>query len=337
MAAYLEESLEQGCQLLWEGLHDSWHFLQPALSEGLQPQDAGFQVNHATAGDCGRGSNSQILDFKHHSHALEIPKKKKKKVKARISQHTLVKLQSLLLLQDPPPFEQCVLHCRGLVSTGILLRLQFLNKSIMCIKWQVKGKTDRQQAAKGREMSYLCHLDYFPWTETQLLIVIQHCVHVLNPQSINWPIKHVPLPTSISSHGSPPNERGKDPICPERWEESRAWTSLFLLKFMARLPPQKAREPESYFSSCSSPADELYKGPPQSFLYWDSQPSLSGTMTTFSHQELDFMSSNYKMSSFLLTSLSSLNSKEASQVSSTCHRQFICSLQVPLFFFTTKC
>lgn len=88
----------------------------------------------------------------------------------------------------------------------------------------------------------------------------------------------------------------------------------------------------SYFSSCSSPADELYKGPPQSFLYWDSQPSLSGTMTTFSHQELDFMSSNYKMSSFLLTSLSSLNSKEASQVSSTCHRQFICSLQVPLFF-----
>lgn len=38
------------------------------------------------------------------------------------------------------PFEQCVQHCRGLASTGILLRHQFLNKSIMCIKWKVKGK-----------------------------------------------------------------------------------------------------------------------------------------------------------------------------------------------------
>lgn len=68
-------------------------------------------------------------------------------------------------------------------------------------------------------MNYLCHLDDFARTETQLLVVIQHRVHVLNPESINWPIKHVPLLASVSGHGSLPDERGKDSICPEKWEE----------------------------------------------------------------------------------------------------------------------
>lgn len=74
---HLEESPEERCQLGCEALHDFWHIFQPAFNERVQPQNAGFQVNHTTAGDCGRGSNSQILDFKHHGHALEIRKEKK--------------------------------------------------------------------------------------------------------------------------------------------------------------------------------------------------------------------------------------------------------------------
>lgn len=51
----------------------------------------------------------------------------------------------------------------------------------------------------------------------------------------------------------------------------------------------------------------------------------------FVHQDLEFMSFSYKMSSFPLTSLSSVKSKEALLASSLGHRQTMCSLEVPLF------
>lgn len=38
------------------------------------------------------------------------------------------------------------------------------------------------------------HLNNFPTHQTQLLVVIQHCVHVLDPHCIDWTIEDQPFP-----------------------------------------------------------------------------------------------------------------------------------------------
>lgn len=40
---------------------------------------------------------------------------------------------------------------------------------------------------------YLRHFDDLSTTETEFLVVIQNCVHALNPQSVHWAIEHEPL------------------------------------------------------------------------------------------------------------------------------------------------
>lgn len=49
------------------------------------------------------------------------------------------------------------------------------------------------QKNEDRETPYISKLDDFPGAKAQFFIVVQNSVHVLNPYSIHWPIKHVPL------------------------------------------------------------------------------------------------------------------------------------------------
>jgi hypothetical protein len=70
--------------------------------------------------------------------------------------------------------------------------------------------------------AHLCELDDLPRAEAQLLVVIQHRVHVLNPDSIYWPVEHVPLLVGVIGDSPRPDERGENPICPAATREDRA-------------------------------------------------------------------------------------------------------------------
>ena len=52
--------------------------------------------------------------------------------------------------------------------------------------WQVHGLED--ETHDGR------HLDHLPTHQTQLLVVVEHRVHVLDPHGVDWSVKHHPLP-----------------------------------------------------------------------------------------------------------------------------------------------
>ena len=39
-------------------------------------------------------------------------------------------------------------------------------------------------------------------TETEFLVIVQYCVHVLNPNCIYWTVEHVPTSCSISAGGT---------------------------------------------------------------------------------------------------------------------------------------
>ena len=65
----------------------------------------------------------------------------------------------------------------------------------------------------------LCELDDLPGAEAQLLVVVQHRVHVLNPDGVHWPIEHVPLLAGVGGDGPHPDEGGEDPICPAATRE----------------------------------------------------------------------------------------------------------------------
>ena len=68
----------------------------------------------------------------------------------------------------------------------------------------------------------LCELDDLPGAEAQLLVVVEHRVHVLNPDGVHWPIEHVPLLAGVGGDGPHPDEGGEDPICPAATREERA-------------------------------------------------------------------------------------------------------------------
>lgn len=61
---------------------------------------------------------------------------------------------------------------------------------------------------------HLRELDDLPRAEAQLLVVIQHRVHVLNPDGVHRPIEHVPLLVGVGGDGPSPDERGENPVCP---------------------------------------------------------------------------------------------------------------------------
>ena len=71
----------------------------------------------------------------------------------------------------------------------------------------------------GGQPANLCEFDDLPRAEAQLLVVIQHCVHVLYPDGIHWPIKHVPFLVGVSSNGPGSDEGGENPVCPVTIEE----------------------------------------------------------------------------------------------------------------------
>lgn len=58
------------------------------------------------------------------------------------------------------------------------------------------------------------HLHNLSTVETQLLVVIQHCVHVFNPDSIHWPIEEDPLTVWRGVSGTFPEELGQDAVLP---------------------------------------------------------------------------------------------------------------------------
>lgn len=74
----------------------------------------------------------------------------------------------------------------------------------------------------GRHAAHLCEFDDLPGAEAQLFVIVQHCVHVLYPDGIHWPIKHVPFLVGVSSDGPSPDEGGENPICPVTTREERA-------------------------------------------------------------------------------------------------------------------
>lgn len=80
----------------------------------------------------------------------------------------------------------------------------------------------RRRAGPVDRWTHLCELDDLPRAEAQLLVVVQHRVHVLNPDGIHWPIEHVPLLIGVGGDGPRPDEGGEDPICPAATREDRA-------------------------------------------------------------------------------------------------------------------
>lgn len=70
--------------------------------------------------------------------------------------------------------------------------------------------------------THLCELDDLPGAEAKLLIVVQHGVHVLNPDGIHRPVEHVPPLVGVSGDDPRPDEGGEDPVCPAATREERA-------------------------------------------------------------------------------------------------------------------
>lgn len=68
---------------------------------------------------------------------------------------------------------------------------------------------------------HLCELDDLPRAEAQLLVVVQHRVHVLNPDGIHRPVEHVPLLVGVGGADPHPDEGGENPICPAATREDR--------------------------------------------------------------------------------------------------------------------
>lgn len=98
---------------------------------------------------------------------------------------------------------------------------------------QSPDPTSCQKDWVGGQPAHLCEFDDLPRAEAQLLVVIQHCVHVLYPDGIHWPIKHVPFLVGVSSNGPGSDEGGENPVCPVTIEEravgardSGVWTQM---------------------------------------------------------------------------------------------------------------
>ena len=62
---------------------------------------------------------------------------------------------------------------------------------------------------------YLTEFDDLSTAETKLLVVIQNCVHVLDPHSIHWAIKDIPTLVFRFTRSALSDECGQDPISPE--------------------------------------------------------------------------------------------------------------------------
>ena len=62
---------------------------------------------------------------------------------------------------------------------------------------------------------YLGEFDDLAGAETELLVVIQHCVHVLDPDGVHWPVEHIPPLVIILSCSPDSDQRRQDPISPK--------------------------------------------------------------------------------------------------------------------------
>ena len=58
------------------------------------------------------------------------------------------------------------------------------------------------------------HLHNLSTVEAQLLVVVQHCIHVFDPDSIHWPVKQDPLAVWGGVGGTLPEELGQDAVLP---------------------------------------------------------------------------------------------------------------------------
>lgn len=80
----------------------------------------------------------------------------------------------------------------------------------------------RKERVRGQAGAHLCEFDDLPRAEAQLLVVVQYRVHVLYPDGVHGPIKHVPLLVRVTRNGPGPDERGENPIRPVTTREERA-------------------------------------------------------------------------------------------------------------------
>ena len=64
------------------------------------------------------------------------------------------------------------------------------------------------------EVHLVGHLDDLPTHQAQLLVVVQHSVHVLYPDGIHWAIKHDPFAVVICGCRVFPEGVGQDTVRP---------------------------------------------------------------------------------------------------------------------------
>ena len=83
----------------------------------------------------------------------------------------------------------------------------------------------------------LSEFDDLPTTQTKLLVVVQHCVHTLNPHSINWPIKYIPFLLSIVIGNTLTDQSCQNTISPANSKV----ISAMITKYTVRLESKECR------------------------------------------------------------------------------------------------
>ena len=77
---------------------------------------------------------------------------------------------------------------------------------------EAQGQYARQVHTDGR--THLSQFDDLPACETEFLVVVQHSVHVLNPDGIHWSVKHIPLLVRSLTAGAQSHQGGEDAVGP---------------------------------------------------------------------------------------------------------------------------
>jgi hypothetical protein len=67
-------------------------------------------------------------------------------------------------------------------------------------------------------LKHHCHIrskcKYLSGIEAQFFIIIQDCIHILDPESIHWPIKHNPMALACTIRATLPYCIGKNTVHP---------------------------------------------------------------------------------------------------------------------------
>ena len=119
----------------------------------------------------------------------------------------------------------------SIVHSENILHIRFLIL-ILCILifHSTKGDIAWHFVRRGTTTD-IREFDDFSAAETELLVVIQHSVHVLNPHSIHWAIKHVPSLVIIIGSCPKTDHRGENAICPVSKKKQKKHDLGILLQY----------------------------------------------------------------------------------------------------------